>query len=482
MGEYKVEALSFNGVSFAYPKSEYNALSDVSFSVNKRGFVLVMGASAAGKSTLLSLLKSEIAPAGKLTGEVKTAPTVGYVCQNAEESIVCDRVRGELAFGVENQGKTREDIDLLIAETAAYFNLESILDKEISALSGGEKQLVYLASVMMMKPELLVLDEPCSMLDPVSSERFVNVIKKLHKDFGITVIMSEHSAANLFSYADKIVFLEKGKLAHFGTPSETLLYLENADSAMLSAVPVSFRFKDKELKIKEDLSSAEGGETALKATDICFAYDRKKEVLSDLSLDIYKGKINAVIGCNGCGKTTLLKVLCGVYKPYRGKVKADGKISMLTQSVKDLFTKEKCADEVTFGELTDYLEIPDIADRHPYDLSGGQAQRLALAKVLERGADIIILDEPTRGFDAPLKAKLSDLLKKLCADGKTVLMVSHDLDFVGGCADYVSFMSEGGIARTDTSKRLFSSLSLYTTSLSRLTKGRAVSTEDLCNE
>ena len=474
-----MEAFTFERVSFAYPKSEYDALSDISFSAKKGEFVLVMGASAAGKTTLLSLLKREIAPAGNLSGEVKVDSFVGYLCQNAQESIVCDRVRSELSFGVENLGKTRKEIDLLIAETAAYFNLENKLESECSALSGGEKQLVCLASVMIMKPEILVLDEPCSMLDPVSSERFMNMINKLNKELGITVIMSEHSAPQLFSRADRIVFLENGKLSFFGSPQETLEYLEKTENPMLKAVPVSFRFKDKEFKIISPVRKISACETALEAKRLFYSYNKNDDVLSDLSFKAYRGKINAVIGCNGCGKTTLLKVLSGVYKPLRGKVTAEGKISMLTQNVKDVFTKEKCADEVTFGELTDYLEISDIAEQHPYDISGGQAQRLALAKVLEIGSDIIILDEPSRGFDAPLKAKLTALLKKLCADGKTIIIVSHDLDFVGECADFVSFMSEGRIVKTDERKRLFSELSLFTTSLSRLTNGAAVSTEDL---
>ena len=175
-------------------------------------------------------------------------------------------------------------------------------------------------------------------------------------------------------------------------------------------------------------------------------------------------------------------MLSGVYKSYRGKIDYSGKTAMLTQNVKDLFTSERCSDEVTFGEITDYLEISDIKERHPYDLSGGQAQRLALAKVLERNADIILLDEPTRGLDAVLKAKLGELLKRLCADGKTVLFASHDIDFTCGWAGYASFISEGRIAVTDEKKPFFSSMSFYTTSLSRLTHGKAVSTEDLSNE
>lgn len=476
-----MDAVSFRSVSFAYPKSEYKALDSVSFGISKGDFCLVSGASAAGKSTLLSLIKKEIAPAGELGGEIEINGSVGYLRQNTDESIVCDRVRGELAFGVENLGKSSGEIELLIAETAAYFNLEDKLNSATAELSGGEKQLVSLASVMMMKPDILVLDEPCAYLDPVSAERFANMVKKLHSELGITVIMSEHSVDLLYGYADKILLLEKGSLTFEGTPEKTLSFLEKENNPMLAAVPVQFRYKGKELNYNEMKENGEKPEIALNAKRLYFAYNKNSFVLNDLSLDVYRGKINAVIGSNGCGKTTLLKVLSRVYKPYRGKVNSE-KLSMLTQNVKDLFTADRCCDEVTFGEITDYLEISDIKERHPYDLSGGQAQRLALAKVLEKNADIIILDEPTKGLDAVLKTKLGKLLKRLCADGKTVLLVSHDIDFVGEWADYVSFMSEGRIAVTDEKRRFFSSLSFYTTSLSRLSRGRAVCSEDVCDE
>ena len=476
-----MDAVSFRSVSFAYPKSEYKALDSVSFSISKGDFCLVSGASAAGKSTLLSLIKKEIAPAGELGGDIEINGSVGYLRQNTDESIVCDRVRGELAFGVENLGKSSGEIELLIAETAAYFNLEDKLNSATAELSGGEKQLVSLASVMMMKPDILVLDEPCAYLDPVSAERFANMVKKLHSELGITVIMSEHSVDLLYGYADKILLLEKGSLTFEGTPEKTLSFLEKENNPMLAAVPVQFRYKGKELNYNEMKETGENPEIALNAKRLYFAYNKNSFVINDLSLDVYRGKINAVIGSNGCGKTTLLKVLSRVYKPYRGKVNSE-KLSMLTQNVKDLFTADRCGDEVTFGEITDYLEISDIKERHPYDLSGGQAQRLALAKVLQRNADIIILDEPTKGLDAVLKTKLGKLLKRLCADGKTVLLVSHDIDFVGEWADYVSFMSEGRIAVTDEKRRFFSSLSFYTTSLSRLSRGRAVCSEDVCDE
>ena len=475
-----MEAVKCKGVSFTYPKCEYPALSGVDFEILRGEFCLLTGASAAGKSTLLKLLKKEIAPAGKLEGEIIINGTAGYVGQNVEENIVCDKVKSEITFGLVNMGMSAEKTELLAAEAASYFNLESKLDIDISALSGGEKQLVNLASVMIMKPDILLLDEPCSQLDPVSAERFVNMVKKLHRDLGITVIVSEHSTDMLFDCADSVILLDSSRMLIKGTGGEVIDFLKSENHKMLAAVPAKYRLG--EYSLKEAEPSDDKCSTVLEAKNIYFAYKRGEEVLRGLSLKLYGGKINAVIGANASGKTTLLKVISGVCKKHSGKIKTDKTVSMLTQNVYDLFTKERCGDEVSFGEITDYLEIDYIKEKHPYDLSGGEAQRLALAMVLERNADIILLDEPTKGFDAPLKEKLGKLLRELCEKGKTVLLVSHDIDFVGTYCDYCSFLSGGKIIVTDKRRDFFSNLSFYTTSLSRLTKGKCISFEDINEE
>jgi energy-coupling factor transport system ATP-binding protein len=260
---------------------------------------------------------------------------------------------------------------------------------------------------------------------------------------------------------------------------------------MLGAVPLQMRLFDgaktiaecseifktksiKELKDKDDENKA-----ALEIKNVFFAYEKGKDILGGISLKAYRGKINAVLGPNSSGKTTLLKTIAGVHKPYRGKIKAQGKIAMLSQNPFDLFTKERCGDEVRFGEITDFLEITDIENKHPYDISGGQAQRLALAMVLERNADIILLDEPTKGFDCVLKEKLGKLLYDLCAKGKTILIVSHDIEFIAEYSDHVSFLSRGKIVATKKRREFFSSLSFYTSTVAKITKTNIVSLCDL---
>ncbi|MBQ7741137.1 MAG: ATP-binding cassette domain-containing protein [Eubacterium sp.] len=472
-----MEKIKLEKVNFTYPEGSKKALEDISFSVNEGEFCLVSGASAAGKSTLMKLLKAEIAPKGELSGEIRVNGIAGYVSQNVSESIVCDRVRSELSFGLTGEGMSSGEAELLVAETASYFNLESKLDSEISKLSGGEKQMVNLAAVMITKPDILILDEPCSQLDPVSAERFMNTVKRLHRDFKTTVIISEHSSEEVYYLADSVLLLEGGRLLIKDAPQCVLDFCKSTENKMLCSFPLKMRLASFEAK------PAENGEkmpkTDLEAKGVFFAYEKGEGVLGGLDLSVFENKINAVIGPNSSGKTTLLKVIAGVYKPLGGKVKTKKSVSMLPQNVFDLFTKDTCEEEIAFGEITSFLEIDEIKKQHPFDLSGGQAQRLALAKVLETGADIILLDEPTKGLDAVLKIKLGELLGDLCKKGKTIVIVTHDTDFAGEYADYVSFLSKGRIITTSGRREFFSRLNFYTTEISKLSAGKCAGLRDI---
>lgn len=485
-----MESIKCKELTFTYPTSEYPAIKEASFSVSAGELCLLIGESASGKSTLLKLLKKELSPAGTMTGEIDIAGTVGYVSQNVEESIVCDRVRAELSFGLTNMGVAGDIIDLMVAEVASYFNLSDKLDKDVSTLSGGEKQIVNLAAVMIMKPSILLLDEPTSQLDPVSAIRFNEMIAKLHRDFGTTIIMSEHNIDSLIDIADSILLLQNGNLAIKDTVPNVVRYMSDNSLDIADIIPVRMRLFDglvsvadcknavKNIALNDLHKSDINTDVAINVKRISFAYDRGADVLSDLSLNVYSGKINAVLGPNSSGKSTLLKVIAGVKKNYRGKVKCSARVSMLCQNVYDLFTKERCCDEVEFGEITDMLGIDYIASQHPYDLSGGEAQRLAIAKVLQTDADIILFDEPTKGFDPVLKKKLADIMHSLCKMGKTILLVSHDVEFVGEYADYCSFLSRGRIIATADRKAFFSSLSFYTTQIAQITDGKCVSYQD----
>lgn len=486
-----MEILSCKELSFTYPKSDNPALKNISFSLGRGELCVVMGKSAAGKSTLLKLMKKEIAPFGTVEGEIEIMGKTGYVAQNVDESIVCNKVRAELSFALANEGKSEKEIELAVAQSASYFNLERKLDYDISALSDGEKQLLNLAAVMINNPDVLILDEPSSRLDPVSATRFADIIKKMHRDFSTTIIIAEHNAEALFESANSVMILDDARLLVKDSTENVIQFLKSSKNDILGAIPIQMRLYDGTSTIAQcseifktknitPLSREElPKEIALKVKGISFAYEKGNDILSNLSLKVYKGKINAILGPNSSGKTTLLKNIAGVLKPYRGKIKTDEKIAMLSQNPFDLFTKEKCSDEVAFGEITDFLGISDIKDRHPYDLSGGQAQRLALAKVLERNADIILLDEPTKGFDCVLKEKLAQLLKELCDREKTILIVSHDIEFIAHYCDVASFISGCEIIATMPRRKFFSSIYLYTSAVAKITRSDIVSIMDL---
>lgn len=478
-----MENICFEKVNFTYALGDRPALNDVSFFVKEGEMCLVIGKSAAGKSTLLRLIKKEIAPAGKLSGKITVPDGIGFVSQNVEESIVCDRVRSELSFGLTNLGLPKEYIELKVNETAGYFNLSSKLDSEISSLSGGEKQILNLASVMITKPQVLVLDEPTCQLDPVWAERFINVIKKLHRDFGTTVIIAEHLLGELYDCTDSVMLVENATVETKTSSEKMIEYLKKSCNPLLESVPLSFRLFDamgdislcrkkltqKNLPPLRDKN--EKGKAAIKAKSLIFSYKKNTQVIKNLSFIAYENKINVILGANSSGKSTLLKLMSGVLKQQYGKIKKDKAVSMLCQNPRDLFTKEKCSDEVQFGELTAFLEIDEIKDSHPYDISEGQAQRLALAKVLQTGADIILLDEPTKALDSAFKQKLASKLESLCDMGKTIVITTHDVNFAAEYGEYISFLSNGEIITTQPKRAFFSSLDFFTSSAFKITHG-----------
>lgn len=478
-----MENISFEKVSFTYALGKSEVLKNVSFAVEPGEMCLVIGKSAAGKSTLLRLMKKEIAPAGKLEGKISVPDGIGFVSQNVEEQIVCDRVRSELSFGLTNLGLSKEYIELKVNEIAGYFNLSAKLDDEISSLSGGEKQILNLASVMITKPEVLILDEPTCQLDPVWAQRFINVIKRLNLDFGTTVIISEHLLDELYLFADSVMIVEDGGVRAKLSPCEAVEYLKKENNPLLKSIPLSYRLFDArgdvslcrkmlaKMNLPELKDKSEKCGAAIKVRSLSFAYKRNAEVIKNLSFTAYENKINVILGANSSGKSTLLKLMSGVLKQQYGKIKTDKGVSMLCQNPNDLFTKERCGDEVRFGELTDFLEISDIENSHPYDISGGQAQRLALAKVLETGADIILLDEPTKALDSAFKEKLAQKLSELCKMGKTIVVTTHDTDFAAEYGDYISFLSNGEIITTQQKRAFFSSVDFFTSSAAKLTDG-----------
>lgn len=477
-------------LSFTYPKCKSNALNCVNLEINKGEFVLLMGKTGSGKSTLLRLLKKEISPFGKVTGNIiNNAGQTAFVVQNPDVSFVAENVRGELAFALENLKMTNDAIALKIGEVSSFFNLSDMLDKKLCELSGGERAVTAIASAMIFDADALILDEPLAQLDPKASAQIISLLKRVNEELGVTVILSSHTADGLIDYCDRLVIMEQGRIILNDIPD----VLKNMAQA-LDYLPVyTSLFDERPLTVKSAIPYADIlnerpreniliGATSAKLKNVTFAYGKNEsDILTRLSFEAYSGKIHSIIGANGSGKTTLLKLIAGIKRPYSGKVKTFGKTAYLPQNPQYLFTKDTVGEEIS-EQTAKAFELTAFMTQHPYDLSGGQMQRLALAILSQTDFDILLLDEPSKALDTFAKRELALYLKRLVKQGKTVIIVSHDLDFVGDISDYVSFLSDGIITLSGERRYVLSTLNYYTTQIRRITRPyleSAVSTEDL---
>ena len=532
-------------LSFSYPAAKgKKSLDGVSLSIERGEYVVLCGKSGSGKTTLLRQLKSVLAPHGKKQGEILFHGTplekisqrdqsakIGYVMQNPDDQIVTDKVWHELAFGLESLGCDQKTMRARVAEMACYFGIQDWFHRDVANLSGGQKQLLNLASIMAMQPEVLILDEPTSQLDPIAASDFLNTVRKINMELGTTVIITEHRLEDVFPYADRAIVMDSGKVIADDTPRKIgkLLYAQKND--MFAAMPTPVRVfyganggGDCPLTVREgrtwlsktysepvenSLPVAELDEEienpALSLKELWFRYEKDSpDVLRGVSAEVPTGTLYAIVGGNGAGKSTTLKAVCGICRPYRGKVKVFGKpverykatelfggcLAMLPQDPKSLFVKktvredlaEMTKDETKIVEIAAVCEIEHLLSSHPYDLSGGEQQRAALAKVLLTNPKLLLLDEPTKGIDSFFKEKLAKILCKLKACGITIVMVSHDVEFCAKYADLVSMFFDGQILTTDTPRRFFGNNSFYTTAANRMSRhvfSMAVTAEDV---
>lgn len=499
--------ISIHELSFEYP-SGTKALNNVSLDIPEGAFVLLCGASGCGKSTLLRLMKQGLAPRGKLSGEVlyngrnmrdispKTAAgDIGFVMQSPESQIVTDKVWHELAFSLESMGTSQQDMRRRVGEMAAYFDLEGRLSDNTSALSGGQKQLLALASAAAVHPKLLLLDEPTSQLDPISARNLIDAISRLNRDFGVTIVIAEHRLEELLCVADRMLVMDKGSIIADCAPEDICKAIPE-NCPMAAAMPVSVRLfamgggrdnapltvrdcrkssicrdmMEKLMPISTELPINKA-EPVITAKELWVSYKKGADVLSSASVTVCKGKVLAILGSNGSGKTTLLKCLSGAIKPLGGKVRRrkGAAIAYLPQDPCELFTCETVREELS-GEAS--ILVPEsLCDSHPYDLSGGEQQRLAIAKLLRNAPDVLLLDEPTKGMDSHAKDILAKLLKKLAAKGMAIVLVTHDTELAAACADSCAMLSGGEIVSEGCPTEFFSENYYYTTAARRLTRG-----------
>ena len=532
-------------LTFSYPTSKgKKSLDGVNLSIEKGEYVVLCGKSGSGKTTLLRQMKSVLAPHGKKSGEIlfngvsldkvsqrDQSAKIGYVMQNPDDQIVTDKVWHELAFGLESLGCDQKTMRARVAEMACYFGIADWFHKDVATLSGGQKQLLNLASIMAMQPEVLILDEPTSQLDPIAASDFLNTVRKINIELGTTVIITEHRLEDIFPYADRAIVMDGGRVIADDTPRNIGKLLHEQKNDMFAAMPTPVRVfygaegtGDCPLTVREGrtwLSKTypkpkvntlpteelddEIENPALSLKELWFRYEKDSpDVLRGVSAEVPNGSLYAIVGGNGAGKSTTLKAICGICRPYRGKVKVFGKpvekykanelfggcLAMLPQDPKSLFVKktvredlaEMTKDETKIAEVAAVCEIEALLDSHPYDLSGGEQQRSALAKVLLTEPKLLLLDEPTKGIDSFFKEKLAKILCKLKGQGITVVMVSHDVEFCAKYADQVSMFFDGQILTTDSPRRFFGNNSFYTTAANRMSRhvfSMAVTAEDV---
>ncbi len=521
-----MEILSCENVAFKYNESTDYAISDCTFSVKKGEKIMLCGASGSGKSTLLRLLKRELSPRGELFGNItlmgkgrselsarESAEKIGFVMQNPDSQTVCDKVSAELAFGLESFGVKSGEIQSRVGEMAAFFGIEPLYDRDISTLSGGQKQLVALCSVMATDPDILLLDEPTAQLDPVAARELLGILDRLNKEMGVTIIIAEHDPEELFDSCDKILYLVKGKTEFFSTPALTAKYfVENALDGFLPETAKAFarlcddlplnvrqgRAKLEKLGVtdipKQAVNDTERAEPyALQCKDLWQRYEKNSpDILKGCDLGIRKGECYGLLGSNGGGKSTLLRVICGLCKPYMGTVSLFGKkqkaykngslfhemLAFLPQEPVTMFVKEsvredllQSGDKVTVENVSQRMGIEHLLDRHPWDLSGGEIQKCAFGKILLADPKIIVLDECTKGMDSFAKKALGDILLGLKDEGRTILLVTHDLEFAAQYCDRCGLLFDGKIVAEDNAVEFFSHNRFYTTAAARLTRG-----------
>ena len=524
MGGIKVEKIKIKNLIFSYPNSEKKALDDINLTVNQGEFVTICGKSGCGKSTLLRHLKPILTPHGKTSGEIyfdgksiydlsdrEQAENIGFVMQNPDNQIVTDKVWHELVFGLESLGINSAEIRSKAAEMASFFGIQNWFYENVANLSGGQKQILNLASVMIMNPTLLLLDEPSSQLDPIAAHDFFTMLERINTELGVTIILSEHNLSEVFPLSDKVVVMEDGKITTENTPYK--IGEELKQNSMFAALPTPtkiyyslgnnsgncpitirdghkwlekqqinehFEFKSEKNRINT--------EPILELKDVWFRYEKNSDdILKGLSFKVHENEFYAIVGGNGVGKSTALSVISKINKPYRGKVfiNDDTKVAVMPQNPQSLFLKKSVLEELYDAVFDvekekrkneiEYVirlcELDNLLENHPYDLSGGEQQRVALAKMLLRKPDLLVLDEPTKGLDACFKRKLATILKSLQKNGMTVLMVTHDIEFCAEYADICAMFFDGKIVSEAPPRKFFAENNFYTTSAKRMADG-----------
>ena len=532
-----MESYEIRNLTFTYPGKASPALCDLNITIKEGQFLTLVGSSGCGKTTLLRRLKPSFAPHGEVSGEIdfEGAPIdmleartesskIGFVMQSPDNQIVTDKVWHELAFGLESLGVDTASIRLRVAEMASFFGIQEWFHKSVTELSGGQKQLLSLASIMAMQPSVLILDEPTSQLDPIAASEFLATIGKINRELGVTVIMTEHRLEEVFPLSDKVIVMDSGRIIEEGTPAQIGMKLRGKGHGMFHAMPVPMRvyaavdnsldcpitvrdgrgwLRRMEIKSPQMQADEHARDDKMKPSveldEVWFRYEKNTpDVVKGLSFKAYAGEVTAILGGNGTGKTTTLSLISAINKPYRGKVLVEGEnpeknhglfngvLGVLPQNPQALFVRKTVEEDLLemfsgikisktemherIRSVVSICRLRSLLQSHPYDLSGGEQQRTALAKVLLLKPRILLLDEPTKGLDAEFKLVFASILRELAASGVTIIMVSHDIEFCAEHAHRCAMFFDGSIVSVSTPREFFSGNSFYTSSANRMAR------------
>lgn len=534
-----MEIIKLNELSFRYPNAKHESLKSISLDVKEGEFIVICGPSGCGKTTLLSLLKKELAPVGDCSGAILyknknmadyndriLMEEIGLVSQNPDNQIVMDEVMQEIIFGLEHLGYSHFEMRKRVAEMVHFFGMEDLLKAKPSKLSGGQKQMLNLLSVLVLKPSVLLLDEPTSQLDPVASKDLIIMLERLNQELGMTIILVEHRLEDLFSVADRVYMMDQGEFIIQGSskhvihslyetdnqafisylPSLSRLYMELEQTPVRKQIPLTVKdsrewlatlppLKYSQSNLEHDSS---GKSPYLEFKNTYFQYDKQTPmVLKNLSLQINKGEFFVLVGGNGSGKTTMLKACLGSIKPQRGKVRLNGKdvhkikgkdlyekVAYLPQNPQTYFMHDTIEEEMKseanrhhfknatqkIDDMLTQFKISHLRNRHPFDCSGGEMQKAALACMLLGNPEILFIDEPTKGLDPVSKIQFGKLLYALNQKGLTIVMVTHDIEFAAIYAKRCAMLFDGEIAITGSPEALFKGNYFYTTAINRATR------------
>ena len=542
-----MESFALKDLHFTYPEQEKPALCGVDLTIRAGEFVTLCGPSGCGKTTLLRQLKPVLAPHGDLRGQIlfegrplsdlterEQSERIGFVLQNPDNQIVTDKVWHELAFGLESLGFDTPTIRRRVAEMASFFGIEHWFYKDVSQLSGGQKQLLNLAAIMAMQPSVLILDEPTSQLDPIAASDFLATVGRINRELGTTVIITEHRLEEVFPLSHRVVVMDGGRVLADGTPAQVGALLKDSGHRMFASMPTPMKiFAAVENDLACPVTVREGrnwldalahsrplgqvpperipapqGEPVVRLEEVWFRYEQDSpDIAKGLSLEAFPGELLAILGGNGAGKSTTLSMIAGLHKPYRGKVTVLGKeklqpepgvLGVLPQDPRALFVKNTVADDLAdalrdsglskeeqsarLGRVIGLCHLEELLSRHPFDLSGGEQQRAALAKVLLLQPRVLLLDEPTKGLDVAFQEELAVILRRLTGSGVAIVMVSHDIGFCARHAHRCALFFDGAIAAQGTPRAFFGGNSFYTTSANRMARHllpEAVTPEDV---